>query len=99
MAGQGIVEHHPERIPVACRRRDRGDIALLGGHVGGRPHHDRSQVLAGVVQGRGQAEVEHHDPAVVGHANVLRLQIPMHSAMGVQGRDPLRQLPEGVAAV
>ena len=43
-----------------------------------------------------QAEVEEHDPAGGRHQHVGRLDVAVQLAGGVQGREPVRQLAQGV---
>ena len=66
-AGQGLVEHHPDAVPVA-RRREPQPGRLLGGHVRrGADHVPLGALVAAVGRRRGdQAEVHQDDAALRG---------------------------------
>jgi hypothetical protein len=107
-AREHLVQHGPEGEDVGTRV---GRVAahLLRRHVahgaehraGVRgPHQGRrvrvvgSPARSGVVPG--EAEVEDLDPAVAGHEQVLGLEVAVDHALGVRGRQSVRELPRVV---
>jgi hypothetical protein len=97
-AGEGLVEHHADAVPVAGGGRGLAG-GLLGRHVRGGPE---DAVLEGGVD-RGddavadEAEVEDDDAARAGDEHVGRLEVAVELARDVQGGDAGDQLGERVA--
>ena len=95
-AGERLVEHRADAVPVAGR----GDWPfgrLLRGHVGGGAKHLRRRAL---VQPRrpqlgGQAQVQDHRATLPGHHHIRGLQVPMEPARLVEEHNSLGQLPQG----
>jgi hypothetical protein len=87
LAGQHLVEHHPQRPEVGAvvHRPARG---LLRAHVGHRP---RRRAGAGErARGHlGDAEVHDAHPTARTHDDVLGLDVAVHDAACVRGREPL----------
>jgi hypothetical protein len=97
-AGEQLVEHDPDGVPVGGRGKGRAG-RLLRGHVRGRAGH---QVRGGLVepvraQLAGEAEVEQDDPPGGSDQDVRRLHVAVQHPGGVQGGDPGRQLAERLA--
>jgi hypothetical protein len=85
-AGERLVEHRADRVPVA-RLGERGGGALFGRHVAGGAD-DRLAARARVeVEIGEQAEVEEHDAAGRRDQDVRRLEVAVQLAQLVQGRD------------
>ncbi len=92
VAGRHLVQHDAEREDVGARV-DGAALDLLGRHVRHRAHDDALTRLGDGLEFRsrvcshlGQAEVEHLHAAVARHHDVGGLQIAMHDALLVSGR-------------
>ena len=85
-AGEQLEQHHAGRVDVSARA---GGPAghLLRRHVRDRADEQPGPGVPGHRQRPGQAEVGHLDPAVGGHQDVLRLDVAVHDAGGVRGRE------------
>ena len=94
-AGERLVEHHADRVPVARRRR-RLAADLLGRHVRGRAA-GAVVALTRVAPVGGEAEVEDDDAAVARDHDVARLEIAVQLARGVERREPRRELGQRLA--
>ena len=88
-AGEQLEQHDAGGVHVAAGVRDAA-LDLLGGEVGdGAEQQPGLAVRRAGVDGPGQAEVGHLDPAVVGDQHVLRLDVAVHDAGPVRGREGL----------
>ena len=94
-AGQCLVEHDPDAVPIA-RGRERLAGRLLGRHVGERASHDSTRAL---VQSRraevgGEPEVEQDGAAVAPDEHVGRFDVAVQLPRRVQGREAFAELPQ-----
>ena len=93
-----LVEENAEREDVGARI-DGLALCLLGRHVGRRPgkvSFTRFGDGGSLALHQGshwfrETEVEHFDPPILGHHDVVGLQIPVNDALGVRGRHRVRK--------
>ena len=96
MAGEHLVEHRAEAVPVAGRG-DGQSGRLLRGHVGAAAEHVGHQALVhprGPQVGR-EPEVKNHETALPGHQHVRGIQVAVELARLMENGDPLGQWQEG----
>ena len=98
-AGQRLVEHHADAVPVA-RRRDRQPGRLLRRHVGHGPD-DLPVASSGAAPRLSRSAVRPKSSRTTRPSGVTRtfgrLDVPVQLARLVQRLDPLGQLPQRVA--
>ena len=101
LAREHLEQQHAERIDVGAVIDLDLPLALLGGHVIGRPHHRTgARLVADLLVGQRQlreAEVEHLDEvtaraAVVAQEDVLGLEIAVDDSLLVRGVQRVRDL-------
>ena len=94
-AGQGLVEHHADTVPIT-RRRYRQACCLFRRHVRDRADDVRLRALVevGLLQLGGEAEVEQDDASVTVDEHVGGLDVAVELAGVVQSRDPRGELPQ-----
>jgi hypothetical protein len=92
-AGQGLVEDHAERVPVARRGRELAG-ALLGRHVqrGAGVQRRPREARAGDL--RDQPEVEDDHAVARRDQHVRRLEVAVQQVVGVERLDRERQLAD-----
>ena len=94
-AGQGLVEHHADTVPIAGRGY-RQACCLFRRHVCDRADDVRLRALVdvGLFQLGGQAEVEQDDASITVDEHVGGLDVAVELAGVVQRRDPRGELPQ-----
>jgi hypothetical protein len=87
-AGEQLVEHDADRVPVA------GGARLAGGLLGRRVRRRPDQRPVRAADLGDQPEIDEHHARLVRDEDVRRLDVAVEPVSGVQRGDPLRELRE-----